>query len=242
LGNIENKTGEIMKKLINLIFLFLAVTLLGGDLLAQKSTLGSLNIQLNDQKKENFTVQQALLYRKVVLDYDSTVLIQGGDSSRILFSPQFGSGENHVLRIIAGTLSDQNRDFYDILVVLGDTLCDTITWKGDSSLVFISVEGLLQPQRARSKNITGQVIFNRDKKNNIQSGILWLEFDIPNLFFLAKTNHFILDGKFELAVGDYRYISIGKIETDLKEKERRRQNIYWALILSAFLLAIFGLR
>ena len=231
-----------MKKLINLIFLFLAVTLPGSELLAQKPTLGNLTLQLDDQKTEKFPVQQALLYRKVVLDYDSTVLIQGGDSSRILYSPQFGSGENHVLRIIAGTLSDQNPDFYDILVVLGDTLRDTITWKGDSSRVFITVKGLLQPQKPRSKNICGQVIFNRDKKNNIQSGILRLDFDIPNLFSVAKKNHFMFDGKFQLAVGDYRYISIGQTETDLKEKERRRQNIYWALILSAFLLAIFGLR
>ena len=232
-----------MKKLSYLILLILMCTAMNLDhLLAQKPTLGNIKIKLNDRESTDFPVQQALLYRKVVLAYDSTAAIQGGESPRILYSPQFGSGENHVLRIIAGNLTAQNPDFYDILIVLGDTLQDTISWRGDSSLVFISKDGVLQTQKTVNRNIEGQVIFSRDKKNDIQSGILWVEFDQPLSLSPLILGHYILDGRFELAVGDYRDLSLGQSDSEQKEKERRRQNIYWALIFSVFLLAIFGLR
>ncbi|OGB68236.1 MAG: hypothetical protein A2Y94_15985 [Caldithrix sp. RBG_13_44_9] len=232
-----------MKKLSYLIFLLVVFTVINQEeLLAQKPALGNINIKIDDRESTNFPVQQALLYRKVILSYDSTVLVQGGESRRILYSPQFGSGENHVLRIIAGNLSDQNPDFYDILVVLGDTLPDTVSWRGDSYLVFISKDGMLLPQKTDSRNITGQVTFTRDKKGDIQSGVLFMEFDQPQSLSPLIFSHYIMDGRFELAVGDYRDLSLGQSDSDLKEKEKRRQNIYWALIFSVFLLAIFGLR
>jgi hypothetical protein len=232
-----------MKKFCYLIFLIVTISFINQDqLLAQKHALGNMNIKLDNRESTNFPVQQALLYRKVILNYDSTVLIQDIDSRQILYSPQFGSGENHVLRIIAGNLSDQNPDFYDILVVLGDTLSDTISWKGDSSLVFISRDGVLQTQKTDSRNITGQVTFSRDKKGDIQSGVLLVEFDQPQSLLPLILNHYVLDGRFELAVGDYRDLSLGESDSEIKEKERRRQNIYWAIIFSVFLLAIFGLR
>lgn len=232
-----------MKKLSYLIFLLVVFTVINPEeLLAQKPALGNINIKIDDKESTNFPVQQALLYRKVILSYDSTVLVQGGESRRILYSPQFGSGENHVLRIIAGNLSDQNPDFYDILIVLGDTLPDTVSWRGDSYLVFISKDGMLLPQKTDSRNITGQVTFTRDKKGDIQSGVLFMEFDQPQSLSPLIFSHYIMDGRFELAVGDYRDLSLGQSDSDLKEKEKRRQNIYWALIFSVFLLAIFGLR
>ena len=232
-----------MKKLSYLILLIVIGAVINQDhLLAQKPALGNIKIKLNDRESTDFPVQQALLYRKVILAYDSTVSIQGGESPRILYSPQFGSGENNVLRIIAGNLNDQNPDFYDILIVLGDTLQDTISWRGDSSLVFISKDGVLQTQKTDSRNISGQIILSRDKKKDIQSGVLSVEFEKPLSLSPLILGHYILNGKFELAVGDYRDLSLGQSDSEQKEKERRRQNIYWALIFSVFLLAIFGLR
>lgn len=228
------------------IFVFVLASILLGlgiaELVANIPSIGEMSLQIGDQKKINYPVRQSLIYRRVTLAYDTTAFVQSDSASMVLFSPQFNRGENNVLRIIFGNLDSQTPDFYDLMVILGDTLKDTISWEGDSALVFLSRNGLLQSHQTWSKNINGRVIFSSSRKKEIQSGEMQLEFTLQGMDGLAFENHFNLSGKFELLVGDYRDISLGQTDSALKEKERKRQNIYWALIISVFLIAIFGIR
>lgn len=232
-----------MKKSILIVFLiWILLGLYIAESLADIPSIGEMSVQIDNQKKINYPIRQALIYRRVTLAYDTTAFVQSDSTSMILVSPQFNRGENNVLRIIFGNLDTQSPDFYDFLIILGETLKDTISWKGDSSLIFLSRNGLLQSHRSWSKDINGQIIFSSSRKKEIQSGVMKLEFDLHGMVGMALKNHFNLNGTFELLVGDYRDISLGQTDSALKEKERKRQNIYWALIISAFLIAIFGIR
>lgn len=232
-----------MRKSIFIVFLaWILPGLEVSESLADIPSIGEISVQIDDQKKINYPIRQALIYRRVTLAYDTTAFIQSDSSSMVLVSPQFNRGENNVLRIIFGNLDTQSPDFYDLLIILGETLKDTISWKEDSSLIFLSRNGLLQSYQTWSKNINGQIIFHSSRKKEIQSGVMKLELDLQGMDDLALKNHFNLRGTFELLVGDYRDISLGQTDSALKEKERKRQNIYWALIISAFLIAIFGIR
>ncbi len=232
-----------MKKSFRIVFLVWVLLVLDvAESLADIPSIGEMSVQTDNQKKINYPIRQALIYRRVTLAYDTTAFVQSDYTSMVLVSPQFNRGENNVLRIIFGNLDIQFPDFYDLLIILGETLKDTISWKGDSSLIFLSRNGLLQSHQTWSKNINGEIIFSSSRKKEIQSGVMKLDFDMEGMVSLALKNHFNLSGTFELLVGDYRDISLGQTDSALKEKERKRQNIYWALIISAFLIAIFGIR
>ena len=52
----------------------------------------------------------------MLIEYDSTVLIQNDEGNRILVYPQLREGNNNVLRLIIGEIQESNRNFFDIFL------------------------------------------------------------------------------------------------------------------------------
>jgi hypothetical protein len=228
---------SILLLVMTLLYIFLP---LNG--LAKTKEFGEISIQIDDADSLKLDVQMALLYNNVEVDYDSTILIQSSDGSKIMLYPQVASGSQSVLRIIIGKIEDQNPRFYDMFVVLGDTVTDYVEWKSDREKIFVTYNGILKSEKSLSEDINGSIIFDRNNEGEIISGRIQLNLLFPLFEGTNEVNRLRLKGSFELAVGDYRDLTLGKNISDLEKKKKKRSNLYLAIVFSVFLVAIFGLR
>jgi hypothetical protein len=93
-----------------------------------------------------------------------------------------------------------------------------------------------------SEDINGTILFDRNGDGEIRSGSLRLDLLIPLVEGTEEANRIRMKGSFDLAVGDYRELTLGKNISDLEKEKKRRTNVYLAVVFSIFLIAIFGLR
>lgn len=214
------------------------ITILWSD----ESKLGVVGVKLDNYELINYEVKQALLYRKVSIEYDSTILIQNQKASKILYIPQLSSGKGNTLRIILKKIDDQSDNFLDIFFHLGDTIRDTLIWEDVTNKIFMTASGNALPFKQMSEQIEGKIIFTRNDDQEIISGKLLLDFYLGLFDTAAHLNHIFLDGYFTIMVGDYRRITLEKSLTR-EEKRKRVSNIaQFAIITSIFIFAYFILR
>ena len=229
----------ILSTFLALIFIHLFLAM---DAVAKTKEFGEISIRIDETDSLTLDVQMALLYHNVDVDYDSTILIQSPENSKIMLYPQLDSGDQSVLRIIIGKIDDQNPTFFDMFVVLGDTVPNFVEWKGDREKVYITYNGILRSEMSVSEDIHGRILFKRDGEGEIVSGSLHLSLLIPLVGRMNKANRVRLKGSFDLAVGDYRELTLGKNISDLEKEKKKRNNLYLGIIFTVFLIAIFGFR
>jgi len=208
---------------------------------ADEGDFGNLNIKIDDKSELSYQIQRALLYRQVDIKYDSTVLIQNKNYSDIYYYPQLDSGKKNVLRLLVGEFKKDEQDFFDIFINLGDSIPDSLSFAGDNGDIFISKNGKIQLFKSTSQNINGSIHIE-NSKGKVVAGQLDLSFMIENYLELGRMENFVMNGSFELAAGDYRELSMGITSSDKEASNRRKQSLYFAIILSVFFIAIFGLR
>jgi hypothetical protein len=178
----------------------------------------------------------------VNIKYDSTVLIQNNNTTNILYFPQLGEGDNNILRIIFGELDAEQLEYYDFYVLLGDSVDQTEIWDDTSDVVLMAKNGEAISYQPQTKKIKGQIVFNKKNDDEVESGQIRLGFDIDLLEGQSVFQKFYINGEFELAVGDYRELTMGEEVSDTERSKKKKQNIYIAVIVTVFLVAIFGLR
>ncbi len=221
-----------------LVFETFFITILWSD----ESKFGVVGVKLDNKELINYEVKQALLYRKVSIEYDSTILIQNQKELRILYIPQLSSGKGNILRIILRKFNDQSNNFLDIFFHLADTIRDTLIWEDVTNKIFMTASGNALPFKQISKQINGKIIFTRNDDQEIISGKLGIDFYIGLFDSVAHLNHIFLDGYFTIMVGDYRRITL---EESLTREERRKRisNItQFGIITSIFIFVYFILR
>ena len=209
--------------------------------IAQEGDFGKLNIKIDDEPERSYQVQRALLYRQVSIKYDSTVLVQNKMSSDIYYYPQLDSGQQNVLRLLAGTFKKDKQDFFDIFINIGDSIPDSLTYTNSTNDIFISKNGKIQLFKSNSQNINGSIHIKYEKEK-VVAGRLDLSFLINNYLEIDRTEEFVLNGSFEVAAGDYRELSMGITSSDKEASSKKKQSLYFAIILSVFFIVIFGLR
>jgi hypothetical protein len=210
--------------------------------MSNDNKFGEMFVTIDNQDSIKLDVRMAFLYRKVNVEYDSTILVQNKDNSEIRLYPQIVSGDKNVLRIMAGEIDDQEPFIFDLFFILGDTVNSTIRWVDEREKIYITFNGFLTSQKILTDKINGLMFFNINDKGQAVSGDMKLSLRAPLFSDNGAPNVVKLNGEFDLAVGDYRDLTVGKNLSDLDAKKKRRQNIYIAVFLTAFLVAIFGFR
>jgi hypothetical protein len=232
-----------MKQFLNMSVLFLFIYLfIWSPLRADNKNFGSIKMVINSTDSLDLNVQTALLYRNVNLAYDSTLQIQNQESLSVKYYPQFENGSKNVLRILAGEILTEKPQFYDIFFIVGDTIPDSLVWKDTSSTILMIPNGYVTASRSIAENINGYIKFDRDKKGNVISGNLKVDFNTPIFGSHGGINQVSLVGAFKLAVGTYRELALSKSESDVDKKKRGRQNLYLGIVFAVFIIAIFGFR
>jgi hypothetical protein len=223
-------------------YLIIIVSIYHNSALGKDNKFGEMFITIDKQDSINLGVRMAFLYKNVNVKYDSTILVQNKENSEIKLYPQLVTGDKNVLRIMAGDIEEQEPLFFDLFFIIGDTVQGKINWVDEREKIYITYNGILQSQKIQTDHINGTVSFKTDKKGQVISGILKLRFQAPLFSENGSLNEIKLNGSFDLAVGDYRDLTVGKNLSDIQEKKKRRQNIYVAVFLTVFLVAIFGFR
>ncbi|UCF65717.1 MAG: hypothetical protein JSW33_07750 [bacterium] len=209
---------------------------------AKDKNFGEISLQIDQADSINMDVQMAFLYRKVSIRYDSTILIQNPESSKVLLYPQVSKGKENVLRIIIGKIDDKNPTFFDMFVVLGDTVTDSISWKGERNKIYITYNGVLKAKETQTEDINGYVVLERNKNGEYVAGSIKLGLSVALFNSQELANRLFMRGSFDLAVGDFRELTVGQNISDIEKKQKKSQNLYLAIVFTVFLIAIFGFR
>lgn len=227
------------------IILFILLILPGITEAQEAPGFGQMTVTLDDGSPQIFPIQEALLYRQVKLVFDSTAIVQNKKGDRIYFYPQLDKGSGDLLRLILGKLpteKEKNNLFFDLFIELGDSLPDSLVWRdADSGVVFLP-NGILLPGGLSPGHINGIIRLTHIDENKEVSGNLNLSFDLPFSLPGRDIRHVKLTGDYKVPVGEYRSTSISTVTQKEEMKGRYRRNIYLAVIMTVFLLAIFGLQ
>lgn len=208
----------------------------------QVNYFGEVNVQIDSAAVCNCVIERALLYRQVSVHYDSTAMLQGKGWHQVLYYPQIEEGGENVLRLIFSNKKDTLKTFYDLFINLGDSVPDSVHWENERSKIYLAYDGMAQAIRPKSENIQGDILIIKSRKSEAVSGKFDLSFAAP-LFNGEQNAHvFHLSGTFDVPVGEYKTTSLATEETRKALKQKYKNNIYLALVLSAFIIAIFGFR
>lgn len=208
----------------------------------QKNYYGDISVTLNKTPTEIFSIQRALLFRSVSIDYDSTALIQDKSSETVLFYPQLSAGTDNILRLIFGKENQTPQHYFDLFINFGDTIPDSLEWEDEEDKIFLAYDGIAQPRKPHAKKISGKINIIRNPKTDAVSGSLHLGFKQALLIGDSTIYNVQLEGGFDVPVGEYRSTSMSTIATREKRKNYTKNNIAIAMLISAFIIAIFGLR
>ena len=208
----------------------------------QLEPLGEITLKIDDQQKRDYPIKQALFYRKVSIDYDSTILLQSSKSVKVLYYPQLDRGQENVLRLIVERKTDQRSDFYDFFINVGDSLQDSVHWENSQGNIFLAHKGQVWPTKSYAENVRGDVVLVESKTSRAVSGSLNLSFDLPALNFDMQPHHFQIEGTFDVPVGHYRETSLSTATVDMARKKKYRNNLYLAMGLTLIILVLFGFK
>jgi hypothetical protein len=213
-----------------------------GSMGAKKNNFGELTIRINSGVEEDYNIERALLYRNVSLTYDTTTIVQNEDGLEVFYYPQLEEGEENVLRLISYQNADSSSHFYDLFINLGDSIPENLILQNASDLIFFVPDGQIFSNTLESRNITGKIIVNQNSKSEAVSGNFDLEFEYSLSKNIEDFQEVHLSGSFDVPVGKYEETSLAT-EANRKSRESKyKKNVYSALIISIFIIAIFGLR
>ncbi|HFE63986.1 hypothetical protein B1H10_04830 [candidate division KSB1 bacterium 4484_188] len=208
----------------------------------QADYFGEVSLKINSGPANDFIIERALLYRQVSVRYDSTALLQGKKWHQVLYYPQIEEGEKNVLRLIFSDKKDTLETFYDLFIDLGDSVPDSVHWENEQSKLYLAYNGTAQNIQPESKNISGDILIIKSKKSEAVSGKFDLSFAAPLFNGENNVHNFHITGTFDVPVGEYKTTSLATEKTRKALKKKYKNNIYLALVLSAFIIAIFGFR
>jgi len=201
---------------------------------------GTIAVQVDDTPEQQYHVIQAMVYRSASLDFDTTALIQSEDGYNILYYPQINAGKENILRLILKLPDQDNKDFYDIFINLGDSVKESFNLEDKTSKIFITHNGRLQKNKQYVNNLTGLVLITQGLDNQeMISGELHTDFDIS--FSENRIYHLNMSGSFEVPTGEYRASSISSKKSD-KNKDKYKARLYTALAISALIILAFGIK
>lgn len=206
----------------------------------QKGKLGEVSVWINGEAEEEiFAVERALLYRNVTVAFDTTALVQSKDKLNVFYYPQFSNGKENILRLILETPDEENNDYYDFFVNLGDSLQQRVGFEMDSSRIFIMKNGRMTGDSSYTKKISGYILFLKGiEREEIVSGEFNLDFEFGAVD-KTRTTKVHMEGVLDVPIGRYREASLSSEAPDKNKKKRLRQNLMVAGAVSAIFLAIF---
>jgi hypothetical protein len=210
--------------------------------LGKSDKLGNITLTIADYGTKEYSVKQALLYKKVSITYDSTILVQDTNSSSLLYIPQLRAGESNILRIVLGDYAAPGKEFYDFYFDLGDSIPDSLTWKNERKKIYMTHNGKSFSFKPASGKITGKIDFIKENEQEINSGTINLDFSMHPSDLPTISKFFTLKGSFMITTGEYREITLE--ETIMREKrtKQRSQTASFVIIASVIIFVYMILK
>ena len=208
--------------------------------IAETVSFGEVKLQIDQQPVRVYNIVQALLYRQVDIRYDTTVVVQNGDSAAYLYYPQLIQGNRIILRLIAQakTLED---DFYDMFIILGDSVARTLEFRGLDSTVFIKHQGLLESTRKYSRNLKGVFRLQETARGQNVVGEFAVSFEYPIRNNDGRLYPIKLEGSLRVPTGKFRETSLSAEAGQEERKKSLQRNLAVAIIITIIIISTIGL-
>lgn len=208
-----------------------------------KEHFGTITMQKDAQEEQNFWVTNALLYENAAIDFDTTVQVQDEKEIVTYYYPQILEGKDKVLRLILEPQEKADGNFYDVTINLGDTLKDKIAFNNDSAKIYFNRNGQLSDFRQATKNLSGSfLILPKKEESELISGELTISFDLPQSEQAAEFSRISMSGNLEVPTGEFREVSLSSSAPTKEQKSKYRQNIYFAIAITAIAILALGLK
>ncbi len=232
-----------MKLTISMLSMIMLIPLfLDRAAFAAKESFGQIQISIDGKSEGTFEIEPALLYNRVKIEYDTTVILQGKHSREILYYPQLEQGDQNVLRFILTGPGDSNTEKYELFVDLGDSIPPVLEWKNESGKIFFAKSGEMRDSPAESRNIDGVFHLNKEGEKTSISGDMDIQFDIAYGNEGNENHHIGLTGNFEVPSGRYRQAAIASASDIEQKKNKYRNNMYLAMAASILIAAFLIFR
>ena len=192
----------------SLIFVLLVIVLFGINAQAGDDYFGEVTFSINDSSSQTYTIRQALIYRNVSLQNDTSIIVQNKSDAQFLYYPQLSSGTKNILRLIFGEEAGTNRDFYDLYIDLGDSLPDNISFNNDQNRIFLNPKGEMTHADYRTDAINGLVHIIQNSKNKEVAGNFDISFHQKDLNGKILEKFIKINGEFDVPMGKYPEISL----------------------------------
>ncbi len=196
-------------------------------------------MQIDSGEEKGLNIRTAILYENADVDFDTTLQIQDGDGSKVLYYPQIIDGSNEILRLIMAPENSQE-NFYDVIFNLGDSLEDRVVYENADSKVFFNYRGKLNHFRRYTKNLNGKFLFLKESSEiEMISGEVNTTFQMPLDKDLSRFSTIALKGAFDVYLGEFRAVSLATGPQLQKKKTRYMKNLVIAMMMAAIGFFIF---
>jgi len=230
-----------MRLILAVLFSIFGFSLLLGQ--ESKDHFGTISMQKDAQEEQTFWITNALLYENASIDFDTTVQVQDEKEIVIYYYPQILEGTDNVLRLILEPQDKADGNFYDVTFNLGDSLEEKIAFQGDSAKVYFNQNGQLNDFQQVTKNINGIFLISTEKhENQIISGELDISFDLPQTGQATELSQISMTGNFEVPTGEFREVSLSSSAPTKDKNSKYKQNIYFAIIITAIAIIALGIQ
>ncbi len=210
---------------------------------AEEISFGHFFISLDNHPSVQYHIREALLYRRVAIRYDTTAQIQNNRGMEHLMYPQLERGTGNILRFLIFEVGTARNDqFFDLFIDLGDSLPDSLVWNGQQGGIFLAYNAMLRPDKAEARNVKGKIVFVKIDENKEVEGHLKVEFDTRNATLDDQEHHILIEGDFKVPMGEFRAASLASVAKDKELESKYRRNIYLAIIMTIFLVIVFGVQ
>lgn len=211
-------------------------------LLGESDKFGNITLTIDDYGTKEYPVKQAILYKKVSITYDSTILVQNKSSSNLMYIPQLRAGESNILRIVIGDYAAPGKEFYDFYFDIGNAIPDSLTWKNETKKIFMTHNGKAFSFKPTTREISGEIDFVKKNEQDVNSGTINLNFNMHPIDVPTISKFFTLKGSFTITTGEYREITLEKTIMQEKKKKQRNQIAYFAVIASVLFFVYMSLK
>lgn len=211
-------------------------------LLGESDKFGNITLTIDDYGTKEYPVKQAILYKKVSITYDSTILVQDKSSSNLLYIPQLKAGKSNILRIVLGDYVAPGKEFYDFYFDIGNAIPDSLTWKNENKKIYMTHNGKAFSFKPTTREISGEIDFIKNNEQDVNSGTINLNFNMYSINVPTISKYYSLKGSFTITTGEYREITLEKTIMQQKKKKQRSQIAYFAVIASVLFFVYMSLK
>ena len=229
-----------MSRWIGIITLGLGLMGFCNPIRGESISFGEIQLQIDQQSPRVYNIVQALLYHQVDIRYDTTVVVQNADSLTYLFYPQLIQGQRIILRLIAQSKTLEP-DFYDLFILLGDSLSETMVFQHRDSSIYIKHNGLLETVQKYSRNLSGEFRLKETQGGRNIVGNFSITFDYPIVVNDTRMHRVQLEGNLRVPTGKFRETSLA---TEAQQEERKKsfqRNLAVAIIITIIIVSTIGL-